>query len=364
MSYLPQSNARPARWRSYLRRACLTLLALLAVIGGSLAVPDVRSRVRALISPVPPPQITPLALSAPVQRAPTVAAQPSATATPSATPRPSATASSISPSATAVIPPESTTAARPTATTVPTETALPTATTAPTEIALPTATAAPIAGPIQVNGRLFDAYIPAATKPSQFFQYSCEFDAAWVILETYGIPASGDELVASVDHDRSIEPYIEETAQGYLIYGGDITNAYSGDYTKNFLARSTGTAMRKLFDRYSLQTTPVNDQAGLEAALRGGSLVWMKTTVDFNSWRPATWIMPDGRTYRTVLGNDHAVVAMGFSERGVVIRDVLGPTSSNRQRPYEYEVDWGTFMSAWEAQSFDGLAVAPPQTQP
>lgn len=356
MSSLPQRKSPPTTWRSYLWRVCLTLVALLAVAAGSLVVPDVRSRVRALVRPAPPPQITPLALSAPVQRAPTTIVQPSVTATtrPSATPLPSATATSPA----LIIDATATTSATdaPTATVAPTATALPTTTVAPT------ATIAPTAGPVEVNGRLFDAYIPAATKPSQFFQYSCEFDAAWVILETYGIATSADELIARVDHDRSVEPYIKETAQGFLIYGGDITNAYSGDYTKNFLARSTGTAMRKLFDRYSLETTPVSDRAGLEAALRGGSLVWMKTTVDFNKWRPATWIMPDGRTHRTVLGNDHAVVAMGFSERGVVIRDVLGPTSSNRQRPYEYEVDWATFMAAWEAQSFDGLAVAPPQS--
>jgi hypothetical protein len=61
-----------------------------------------------------------------------------------------------------------------------------------------------------------------------------------------------------------------------------------------------------------------------------------------------------------VLGNDHAVVVMGFNAESVVIRDVLGPTSSNWQRPYEYEVDWPTFLAAWEAQEFDGLAVAPP----
>ena len=70
--------------------------------------------------------------------------------------------------------------------------------------------------------------------------------------------------------------------------------------------------------------------------------------------------MPDGRTRRTVLGNDHAVVVMGFNADVALIRDVLGPTSSNRQRPYEYEVDWATFLAAWAAQEFDGLAVAPP----
>jgi hypothetical protein len=86
----------------------------------------------------------------------------------------------------------------------------------------------------------------------------------------------------------------------------------------------------------------------------------MKTTVDFKSWRPALWVTPEGKTFRTVLGNDHAVVVIGFNSDVVVIRDVLGPTSSNWQRPYEYEVRWDTFLQVWEAQSFDGLAVARP----
>jgi hypothetical protein len=47
-----------------------------------------------------------------------------------------------------------------------------------------------------------------------------------------------------------------------------------------------------------------------------------------------------------------------------VIRDVLGPTSSNWQRPYEYEVGWPAFLAAWGAQSFDALAVYPPGSPP
>ena len=104
----------------------------------------------------------------------------------------------------------------------------------------------------------------------------------------------------------------------------------------------------------------MQDRASIEAALRAGQLIWIKTTVDFKPWRPATRVMPDGRTHQTVLGNDHAVVVIGFNTTSVVIRDVLGPTSSNWQRPYEYEVDWDTFLKAWGAQEFDGLAVAPP----
>lgn len=145
-----------------------------------------------------------------------------------------------------------------------------------------------------------------------------------------------------------------------MIDGGDIRSAFSGDYTANFLARSTGGAMIPVFAGFGLVATPVNDRAGVELALRRGALVWMKTTVDFKPWRPAIWMTPDGSTIPTVFGNDHAVVAIGFNSEVVVVRDVLGPTSSNLRRPLEYEVDWETFMAAWGAQGFDGLAVDPP----
>jgi len=112
--------------------------------------------------------------------------------------------------------------------------------------------------------------------------------------------------------------------------------------------------------RILFTASPVADRAAVEAALRRGALVWMKTTVDFKPWRPAVWITPDGSRVPTVLGNDHAVVAIGFNADVVVIRDVLGPTSSNWRRPQEYEVSWEVFLSAWGAQGFDGLAVEPP----
>jgi hypothetical protein len=64
-----------------------------------------------------------------------------------------------------------------------------------------------------------------------------------------------------------------------------------------------------------------------------------------------------------VLGNDHAVVVMGYNDEVAVIRDVLGPTSSNWNRLFEYEVHWDTFLSVWEAQGFDGLSVAPSAVQ-
>jgi hypothetical protein len=198
---------------------------------------------------------------------------------------------------------------------------------------------------------VYRAYVEAALKNGQEYQYSCEFDAAWVILATYGIRASVGDIIAQTPIDERIEPWYEEKDGMWLIHGGDITQAYSGDYTKNFLARSTGSALIPVFARFGLRATPVSSR---------GELIWIKTTVDFKKWRPALWIMPDGSTRQTVLGNDHAVVVMGYNEQGVVIRDVLGPTSTNRQRPLEYDVAWPVFLGAWGAQNFDGLTVARP----
>jgi hypothetical protein len=303
------------------------VVAILVVVlaGSGLLIPDVRHTVRALVLPDPPPRITPVALIPP------------------RTVRPSSTPTSRRPTA------------RPTST--PSRaTSLPEATPTVT----PSPAPSPTPEPVVVNGRVYDAYIPAATKEHQAYRYSCEFDAAWVILQTYGFDVSVDELIAIVGTDRSVEPFIEQTRQGFVIHGGDITTAFSGDYKTNFLARSSGEAMRKAFERYRLRVTPVHERAGVEAALRAGALVWIKTTVDFNAWRPAIWLMPDGRTRRTVLGNDHAVVVIGFNADSVVIRDVLGPTSTNYHRPYEYEVAWPTFLAAWDAQESDGLAVSQP----
>jgi hypothetical protein len=321
------------------RRILLIFLALLLLGGASLLIPDVRQGARsvakAVLRPEPPAPITPIALSLPAAHKPA----------PDATPPtpPTAVPTSVPPTL------------APSATVLPSSTPLPTATPTP----LP-----PTPGPVEVNGRLYDAYIPAANKEGQAYQYSCEFDAAWVIFQTYGLDVSVDELIGATALDTSIEPYIEETAQGFIIHGGNINQAFSGDYTANFLARSTGQAIAPLFEQYGMYPVPVRDRAALEAALRDGALVWMKTTVDFKPWRPATWRMPDGSTYQTVLGNDHAVVVMGFNANTVVIRDVLGPTSSNWQRPYEYEVGWPAFLAAWGAQSFDALAVYPPGSPP
>lgn len=211
-----------------------------------------------------------------------------------------------------------------------------------------------------VDGVAYDAYIKTPKKDGQFAHYTCEFDAAWVILKTFGIDAGLEEQVEIIGMDESIEPYYEETADGIFIYGGDITTAYSGNYNENFLARTSGLAMREVFEHYELDVTPVRDREGIEDALLNGELVWIKTTVDFLEWVPATWVNPDGTTFPTVLGNDHAVVVVGFNDDGVVIRDVLGPTSSNWERVYRYDVSWDRFLASWGAQDNDGLAVAPP----
>lgn len=215
--------------------------------------------------------------------------------------------------------------------------------------------------PVAVDdGRAYDAYVPAATKPGQFAYYTCEFDAAWVVLKTFGHDVPLEEQLAIVTHDRSVEPYAVPTADGYVVYGGDIATAFSGDYTANFLARTTGAAMRPLFEAYGLETRAVMSRHGLEKMLRAGALVWMKATVDFQPWEPVTWVAPNGHEFPGVLGNDHAVVAIGYDADGVVIRDVLGPTDTNWERAYEYEVDWDTFLAVAEAQGFDALAVSPP----
>ena len=62
---------------------------------------------------------------------------------------------------------------------------------------------------------------------------------------------------------------------------------------------------------------------------------------------------------RRVLGNDHAVVVMGYNDFGPVIRDVLGPTSTNWERATEYDVPWETFLAVFEAQGSDGVGVLP-----
>lgn len=228
-------------------------------------------------------------------------------------------------------------------------------------LALPLALRATSGGALLAAERArYDVYLPAALKSSQAYQYSCEFDAAWVVLQSYGINVGVEQIIARTPFDHTVAPSFTQTDDGFVINGGDIRRAFSGDYQSSFLARSTGGAIAATFASLGLHSRPVSDQDGIENALRAGELVWIKTTVDFKPGRPATWAMPDGTTRRTVLGNDHAVVVIGFNSSVVVIRDVLGPTSSNLERPYEYEVPWPVFLECWAAQENDGLAVTRP----
>lgn len=216
-------------------------------------------------------------------------------------------------------------------------------------------------GPIVLaDGRRYDAYLPAASKPGQFAQYTCEFDAAWVICKTFGLDVPLDEQVAIVGIDDRIEPYVEQTPSGPVVYGGAINTMYSGDYTSSYLARARSRAIRKVFDAYGLPVEPVRDRPGLAAALTRGGLVWVKSTVDYQPFEPVTWITPEGEEFPDVLSNAHAVVVIGYNADVVVIRDLLGPTASNWQRPQEYEVPWETFLTVWDAQGRDGIAVFPP----
>ncbi|GAB4424823.1 MAG: hypothetical protein OHK0015_04060 [Chloroflexi bacterium OHK40] len=304
-------------YRAVVLAALATFAVLLLTIG--------RPALRAVLRPDPPAPLTPLALTRPTRLPSVTAAPPTLAPTTASTP------------------------------------SQPTTETPPPTLAPPTVTGTPAPPtPVVIGDRAYTVLLPAAVKEGQRYQYSCEFDAAWVVLQSYGLDVTVDDLIARMPIDTSVEPYIVENSEGFLIYGGDILRAFSGDYTSNFLARSTGAAMRQLFASYGLESTPVRSRAELEAALLRGELVWMKTTVDFKPWRPAQWVTPDGTRIPTVLGNDHAVVVMGFNDTVVVIRDVLGPTSTGRDRPLEYEVRWETFLAAWGAQNYDGLAVARP----
>ena len=231
----------------------------------------------------------------------------------------------------------------------------------PSPTVVPTATREPRPAPVSVNGRLYDAYVPAATKPGQWFWYTCEFDAAWAIFKTYGYEVGFEEQLAIVGHNQDPEPWYDASGPEVLIYGGDIGETFCGDYHKNMVAKMRGTAMKKVFDAYDFQADLVRDQTDVERCLLLGGLVWMKVTVDFLPYTKARWIATNGKEYPTAFTNDHAVVAMGFNRDVVLIRDVLGPTDTNWNRQFEYEVPWDVFWSSAKAHDIDGLTVVPPE---
>ena len=205
----------------------------------------------------------------------------------------------------------------------------------------------------------YDAFVPVVPKVGQFYSYTCEFDAAWIVLATFGVDVPFADMVTVVGHDTSVEPWYEETPAGFVIYGGDITTAFSGDYTANLLARAGRTAFKPLFEEYDLTASLIDSQEEVQAALDAGGLIWTKATVDFLPWQAATWITPSGEQIPTVLGNDHAVVINGYNQNGVVVSDPLGPTSTNWARQFQYEIPWDTFLAVWAAQSYNGLAIGP-----
>lgn len=212
---------------------------------------------------------------------------------------------------------------------------------------------------LAADGTPWAAYIQVPIKKGQDFHYTCEFDSAWILLKAYGVEMGLDEQLALVGHDLSIEPYWEETATSITVFGGDIAEMYSGDYRENILARARTSAVRKVFDGVDLTVTETPDRASIERALLAGQPIFFKSTVDFLDWRAATWICPDGDEYPVVLTNDHALIVMGFNERDVIIRDPLGPTTTNEIRPWQYTVSWERYLDVIAAQGNDAIAVGP-----
>jgi hypothetical protein len=212
---------------------------------------------------------------------------------------------------------------------------------------------------LKVDGVAFDALLQLPIKKGQYFHLSCEFDSAEIILRAYGSNMTLDEQLEIVGQDDSIEPYYEETSDGFVIYGGDIEEHFSGHIDENILARCRGSACRKVFDHEGLTATPAPTRKEIEMALLAGHPVWFKSTVDFLDWDPTTWVTPDGDEFPVVLTNDHALVVMGFNEDDVVIRDPLGPTSTNERRPWQYTVSWDRYLDVIAAQGNDTLAVGP-----
>jgi hypothetical protein len=203
------------------------------------------------------------------------------------------------------------------------------------------------------------AYIQLPIKEGQDFHYTCEFDSSWIVLKAYGFDLTLDDQLGVVGHDLSVEPWWEEAPGRITVYGGDIAEMYSGNYRENLLARARTTAVRKVFDHVGLVSTDAQDRTSTEQALLAGHPVYFKSTVDFLDWDQATWVCPDGDTYPVVLTNDHALIVMGFNDHDVIIRDPLGPTTTNEIRPWQYRVSWDRYLAVIAAQGNDAVAVSP-----
>jgi len=212
---------------------------------------------------------------------------------------------------------------------------------------------------VAADGWYWDAYIQLPIKEGQDFHFTCEFDSSWIILKAYGFDLTLEEQMSIVGLDNSIEPWYEETATGIDVWGGDIDEYYCGHYDTNILTRARCNAMRKVFESVGLGVTFTPERPLIEAALLRGEPVFFKSTVDFLPWRAATWHTPDGDTFPVVLTNDHALTVMGFNADEVIIRDPLGPTTTNYERPWQYRVSWQRFLEVIAAQGNDAIAIAP-----
>ncbi len=213
--------------------------------------------------------------------------------------------------------------------------------------------------PVIVDGRSYTAYVDAYLKQGQWDLYTCEFDVAHNIMMTFGVDATLDDMVSVVGFDNPFEPYSAEGPDGPVIYGGDIGRAFCGYLESNTFSKTTGKAMIPAFEAFGFAPTIAKTRSDIEKGLSAGQLLWMKTTVDFTDWVPTRWITPDGTSYPTVYDNDHCVGAVGYNDDVVVIHDALGPTNTNWERPYEYEVPWDLFMDCFRSSGHDGLLIGP-----
>jgi hypothetical protein len=217
--------------------------------------------------------------------------------------------------------------------------------------------------PVAAGGWYWDAYVQVPIKEGQDFHFTCEFDSAWIVLKAYGFDVPLEEQIEIVGIDESIEPYYEDNGDGtFSVYGGDVHNYYCGHIDENLLARARTNAMRKVFQAKGLGVTETPTRELIEAALLRGEPVFFKSTVDMLPWRPATWYTPNGEEYPVVLSNDHALVVMGFNADELIVRDPLGPTSTNWERPWQWRVGWERFLEVIAAQGNDAIAIAPSPT--
>ena len=213
--------------------------------------------------------------------------------------------------------------------------------------------------PVTAEGQEWQAYIRLPVKEGQYDHYTCEFDSAEIILRAFGSDLTLQDQMDLVGQDNSIVPWADDSGGVVKIYGGDIDEHFCGFVDTNILSRARGNAVRKVFDHEALSVTVVNDRPGIETALLAGEPVWFKSTVDFLDWDPSIWITPDGDQFPVVYTNDHALIVMGCNDQNVIIRDPLGPTSTNERRPWQYMVSWERFLEVFAAQGNDGLAIGP-----